>query len=92
MGSIDVSVGSVGSFEINPDGIRDVLKSAEVAAELNSHAERIAASMNSEGRGEFRAGVGTRGKNRAHAFVNTYDRHARATANVDPSIFARHAR
>lgn len=90
MGSMDIVVTDVGDLEISSAGARAALKSPEVAAALKAHADRIAASINSEGRGEFRSGQGTGGASRAHAFVNTYDRHARRTANVDPAIFQRH--
>ena len=92
MGSMDMMAGEVGGMKVDPSATRDVLKSPGVSAELKRRADRIAASMNSEQRGEFRSGEGTRGRNRAHAFVNTYDRHAKRTANVDPAIFQRHAR
>lgn len=87
-----IKIGEVGKLEVDAAGRREMLKSQQVASILAGHADRIAASMNGEGRGEFRSGVGTRGENRAHAFVNTYDLHARRTANVDPAIFQRHAR
>jgi len=85
-------IGEIESVAIDQGATADVLKSDWVTSLLKGHADSIAESMNSEERGEFRSGVGTHGQKRAHAFVNTYDRHARRTANVDPAIFQRHAR
>jgi nucleoid DNA-binding protein len=71
--------------------VREALNSDAAKQAVNAWADQVAESINGEDRGEFRSGYGTHeGKTRAHAFVNTYDKHARATANKDPGIFSRH--
>lgn len=77
--------------KISKKGAREILNSEEAFDLTEEAAIRIAESINAENRGEFRSGRGTRkGKTRAHSFVNTYDLHARNTANADPGIFRRH--
>ena len=81
----------VSGAKISKKAAREIMNGDDVKSMLKAEADRIADGVNAEGRGEFRSGIGTRkGKTRAHAFVNTYDRHARATANKDPGIFRRH--
>ena len=67
-----------------------IMKSEEVKGMLKDEADRIADAMTSESNGEFRSGIGTRGKTRAHAFVNTYSNKAKKTANDNPGIFAQY--
>lgn len=81
----------ISGAKINKKVAREIMNGDDVKAMLKKEADRIAGSMNAEGRGEFRSGIGTRkGKTRAHAFVNTYDHVSKHTANDDPGIFRRH--
>lgn len=82
---------SVGRVKLDYRGVGDVLRSDEVMSMLEKHGRRIESDLNTEGRGEFRAFEGNR-RTRDRVFVTTYDRHAKRTANADPSIFSRHIR
>lgn len=81
----------VSGAKINKKAAREILNSKEAFDLTENAAIQIAEEINEEERGEFKSGRGTReGKTRAHSFVNTYDLHARNTANKDPDIFTRH--
>lgn len=78
----------VSGFKLNEQAVRKLLTSEEAQGIVDSKADAVADSMNGRGHGEYIADHGTRPTRSAHAFVTTYDRHARRYVNKHPGAFA----